>query len=93
MRVVVKATVVVTASALLIGCDRSEYESDPVALKHEAGTVTCQLYTVDRVMWDHALTFPDAIDQAEADALCVAEGERRLAKYKAALKLQKQQSK
>lgn len=92
MTVFVKATIVVAAGALLLGCDRSEYETAPVALKHRAGTVTCQLYTVDRVMWDHALTFPDELTKEEADAICTAEGERRLVEYKASLKRKKDKS-
>ena len=89
MSVFVKAAVLVATSALLLGCDRSEYESTPVVLKNDFGTVTCQLYTIERVMWDHALSFPDTLTQAQADALCIAEGERRQAEYKAALKRKK----
>lgn len=86
MAVFMKATVLVATGALLLGCDRSGYESTPVTLKNDFGTVTCQLYTIERVMWDHALVFPDTLTQDQADALCFAEGERRQAEYKAALK-------
>jgi len=85
----VKTAVVLAAGTLLLGCDRSGYETAPVVLKHGAGKITCQLYTVDRVMWDHAIDFPDAISKADADAVCFAEGERRLAEYKAAKKAAK----
>lgn len=58
------------------GCQKG-YESDPVFIKSDKGQVTCQLYTVDRTYWDEAIRIPEGLSQEEADALCLAEGERR----------------
>lgn len=85
----IKAAAGLAAAFFLTGCDRSGFETAPVALKAETGIVTCQLYTVDRVMWDHATDYPEGLTKAEADALCFAEGERRKAEYKAAIKAKK----
>ncbi len=71
---------------VLAGCDRSSYESAPVVLKGDYGELTCQLYTVERVMWDEAVLYPDTLTKEQADALCFAEGERRLGAFKAAKK-------
>jgi hypothetical protein len=41
------------------------------------GVVTCQLYKHDRVIWDRAISRPETMSVATADAVCVAEGKRR----------------
>lgn len=66
----------VTAAA---GCapDPRQYETTPVQIPSPEGTVTCQLYTVDVVLWDRAIDWPRSLTAAEADALCQAEGQRQ----------------
>jgi hypothetical protein len=40
--------------------------------------VVCQLYSHNTVMLDRAIHMPHAMHVGEADALCRAEGERRM---------------
>lgn len=73
---VMKYTTVLSALALAAAC-RAEYETPPVTVQSENGPVTCQLYTVERVMWDQATQLPDGLTQEEGDAICRAEGYRQ----------------
>lgn len=62
----------------LAGCvDPRDYESDPVEVPTTRGTVICQLYTQNLVVWDRAITRPEAMTVADADAVCIDEGKRR----------------
>lgn len=63
----------------LAGCVSSPeaYETEPVELTTPKGTVTCQLYTDEIVLWDRAILWPRTISAAEADAVCKEEGRRR----------------
>lgn len=58
----------------LSACDRTPYESTPVKVKSKEGTVTCQLYTAERVMWDEAIAFPKSMTKSDADTVCQAKG-------------------
>ncbi len=64
---------------LLAGCapDPAAYETEPVRIASAKGTVTCQLYTRDTVLWDRAIDWPRSLSAAEADALCKEEGHRQ----------------
>ncbi len=65
----------------LSGCIPSpeDVESAPVKVQTPKGEVTCQLYRLDRVIWDRATDFPaDKMSVPEADAYCKQEGQRRL---------------
>jgi uncharacterized lipoprotein YehR (DUF1307 family) len=63
--------------AMLAGCaDRASMETPPVQVATAKGPVTCQLYRRDIVMWDESVLRPDAMDKAEADGICRAEGKR-----------------
>ncbi len=54
-----------------------ELESTPVKVNTPKGVVTCQLYRLDRVIWDRAIDFPATkMSVPEADAYCRQEGER-----------------
>jgi hypothetical protein len=73
------------AAALLLGLacvlsacvpDPRDYESTPVKLETPEGTVTCQLYTRERVLWDRAIDLPASMTVARADRYCQAEGQR-----------------
>ena len=69
-----------TATALsLSACVGSpvQYESQPVVLDTTEGKVTCQLYTVDQVIWDRAIDRPGSMSVATADNLCRKEGLRQ----------------
>lgn len=56
-----------------------DLESEPVKISTPKGTVTCQLYTESRVLWDRAIDFPAAqMSVPEADGYCREEGLRRL---------------
>lgn len=85
MSILTKTAGALTLGLLVSACDRTAYETQPVVLKTDSGDVTCQLYTVERVLWDHAIMHPEALSKEQADALCFAEGERRKAAYKDAI--------
>lgn len=67
------------ASAIVAGCtpDPAQYETTPVQVETANGTVTCQLYTKDTVLWDRALDWPRSMDYKQADAICKTEGKRQ----------------
>lgn len=69
----------VAAFAVVAGCsiDPKNYETAPVEVATTQGTVTCQLYTPERTIWDRAIDWPRSMTAAEADATCKLEGDRR----------------
>ena len=66
--------------AIVTACSPIAYETEPVTLETDKGEVICQLYTHRSVILDRAIHMPHAMHIAEADALCRAEGERRMKK-------------
>ena len=64
--------------ALVSACTPADFESDPLTLKTDMGDVVCLLYSHNTVMLDRAVHMPHAMHVGEADALCRAEGERRM---------------
>ncbi|MDB9965977.1 hypothetical protein OAD55_05365 [Planktomarina temperata] len=69
-----------TTLAIVTACSPIVYETDPVTLETDKGDVICQLYDNNAVILDRAFHMPHAMHIAEADALCRAEGERRMKK-------------
>lgn len=70
--------IAITASGVMAGCvNKTAYESNPVQIKTPKGTVTCQLYTRDRVQWDESIAVPAGMTKAEGDAYCIQEGHRQ----------------
>ena len=69
-----------TTLAIVTACSPTMYETDPVTLETDKGDVICQLYDKKAVILDRAIHMPHAMHIAEADALCRAEGERRMKK-------------
>ena len=69
-----------TTLAIVTACSPIVYETDPVTLETDKGDVICQLYDNKAVILDRAIHMPHAMHIAEADALCRAEGERRMKK-------------
>ena len=69
-----------TTLALVTACSPIVYETDPVTLETDKGDVICQLCDNNAVILDRAIHMPHAMHIAEADALCRAEGERRMKK-------------
>lgn len=69
-----------TTLAIVTACSPTLYETDPVTLETVKGDVICQLYDKKAVILDRAINMPHAMHIAEADALCRAEGERRMKK-------------
>ncbi len=66
------------ALPLLAGCvSQRAYETEPVLVDSPQGPVLCQLYTDRIVMWDRAIQRPATMTEGEADAVCLAEGQRR----------------
>lgn len=74
-----KITAVLSTAILLSACapDPQSFETEPVDVETELGTVTCQLYTERRVLWDRAIDRPKNMSVREADNICRAEGLRR----------------
>lgn len=72
------AITTLTVATVLVGCvDPSDFESEPVQVQTAQGTVTCQLYTDERVLWDEAIAAPAGMSISTADSICRAEGQRR----------------
>ena len=69
-----------TTLAIVTACSPIVYETDPVTLETDKGDVIRQLYDKNAVILDRAIHMPHAMHIAEADALCRAEGERRMKK-------------
>lgn len=79
MKIVTLLTAV-AATAALSGCvDPQSYATTPVEVQTEKGTVVCQLYTENRVLWDEAISAPEGMSIREANNICIREGNRRLA--------------
>ncbi len=66
------------STTLLAGCaiDKRSFESQPVKVKTAQGTVTCQLYTKERVLWDEAIDVPAHMPISRGDQICREEGYR-----------------
>lgn len=64
---------------LLAGCavDPRAYETPPVSVETAKGTVVCQLYTPERIVWDRSIDRPSNMTVEEADNICRAEGVRQ----------------
>lgn len=73
-----KVAAFVVVSAGLTGCVGSpeHHETTPVEVETAQGTVTCQLYTRERVMWDRSINRPNAMDVKVADEICREAGRR-----------------
>ncbi len=82
MKAATAAPVLACAAILaLSGCiDQSRYETAPVQVKTPKGTVTCQLYKHNQVLWDEATSVPPGMTIREGDQTCINEGKRRLGK-------------
>lgn len=79
MKLFTKGMAVLSCTLILTGCLSPQYfESDPVKLTTPKGVVICQLYKQNQVIWDRAIDRPESMSVAEADAYCIAEGQRRL---------------
>ncbi len=73
---IVKITAIAMFAFVLSACglDPRNYETAPVQVETSKGTVTCQLYTPDTIVWDQAITVPAGMSIQEGDAVCKAEG-------------------
>ena len=67
------------AASALSGCiDQQSFATTPVQVETEKGTVICQLYTLDQVLWDEAIAVPAGMSIQEGNRVCISEGNRRL---------------
>ena len=66
------------ASTVLSGCSINpvNYETTPVQIQTPQGTVVCQLYTKERVLWDRAIGVPAGMSVETGDTICKNEGIR-----------------
>ena len=76
------------AIAMVSACslDPKDYETEPVTIPvpkeyvpvtGKDATITCQLYTKDRVRWDRATSYPEKLTHKHADNACLNEGYRQ----------------
>ena len=60
----------------LVGCiDPVNFETDPVKVSTGKGDVICQLYRLDDITWDRAISVPAGMSIKTGDALCKQRGE------------------
>lgn len=73
-----KIVLAFTAIAALSACsiDPKDYETAPVTVQSAQGPVVCQLYTKSMVRWDRSITRPEGMSVANADAICLKEGQK-----------------
>ena len=73
---------IASTATLFAGCAsvKQSWESAPVEVKTESGTVECQLYTPNAVLWDRAVRRPSSMSDEAANRICRAEGEMRRGK-------------
>lgn len=69
-------TIIAVSIIALTACvSPKDFETDPVSVKTDEGTVVCQLYTHQKVMFDEAVSFPESMTKTQADRICIAKGE------------------
>ena len=57
------------------GCiDPANYATTPVSVTTETGTVICQLYRTNNVLWDEAISIPPGMSISTGDAICKNKG-------------------
>lgn len=66
------------AAAALSACTPKDYETPPVTVDTPQGPVVCQLYLKSMVQWDRAISRPDNMSVAAADAVCIEAGNEAL---------------
>lgn len=74
-RTFIMITVPMLALSACIGSPK-DFETDPVQITTKGGTVVCQLYTKETVLWDRSIDHPASMSVEAADHYCVAEGVR-----------------
>ena len=75
-------TAIIWAALMASGCTPTAYETPYVYVDTPSGTVVCQLYAREVLMWDRSVNRPEAMTVLEADNICRAEGLRRLREFK-----------
>ena len=68
----------------LAGCNLASFETTPVPLETASGTVICQLYARELVIFDRSISQPTTMTQIDADEACREEGDRQLKELNAA---------
>lgn len=71
----------ISAAVFLSAC-----ASAPINLQTPKGTVTCQNYLDDILLWDRAISHPSGMTKAEADFMCRDAGAKTLYKKESGLK-------
>ena len=67
------------ALLLLAACaSPKDFETPAVRISTADGDVVCQLYQKNMTDWDRATAWPNKLTSAQADALCKAEGIKRM---------------
>ena len=61
---------------ILMGCaGKASFETAPVTVSTGKGDVICQLYRLDNVTWDEAISVPAGMSIKTGDALCKQRGQ------------------
>ena len=61
--------------ATLTGCiDPANYVTTPVTVTAENGTVVCQLYRLNNVLWDEAISVPPGVSIKTGYTICKNKG-------------------
>ena len=75
MKNILKLVISTASAATLTGCiDPANYAATPVSVTTETGTVVCQLYRTNNVLWDEAIPIPPGMSISTGDAICKNKG-------------------
>lgn len=75
MKNILKLVISTASAATLTGCiDPANYATTPVSVTTETGTVVCQLYRTNNVLWDEAISIPPGMSISTGDAICKNKG-------------------
>ena len=80
MKLKLSVVAVLGAATLIGGCtsgiNLQDYATTPNAVQTAQGTVTCQHYRYDQILWDEAISAPTGMSIETADQICKNEGFR-----------------
>ena len=75
MKNILKLVISTASAATLRGCiDPANYATTPVSVNIETGTVVCQLYRTNNVLWDEAISIHPGMSISTGEAICKNKG-------------------
>ena len=67
---IAKLFVLILATSLLAGCiNQEDFATEPVRVNTANGQVVCQLYRLDNLTWDEAISVPRGMTIEAGDAI------------------------